>query len=101
VAIQREKLYTANTTESIHFRDPAGNQGQATLNITRIDHSLPQAIAVMYSPATTTNGNVLATLITDKPVTLLGSGRTPSGVIASGTQGDLALQRTKTFTDNT
>jgi glutamate dehydrogenase/leucine dehydrogenase len=90
----------------VQFTDLAGNQGHTLATITQIDTTQPQAIAVMYSPSTTTNGNVTATLITDKPVTVLGSGRTAfdaNGVViatpyeATG----VAISRQYEFTDNT
>jgi hypothetical protein len=93
--------FTGNGSYTFTFTDPAGNSGQATAIVDRIDTTPPHTTLLSYSPSTTTNGNVLATLVADEPITLLGSGRTPSGVIASGTQGDVALQRTKEFTDNT
>jgi hypothetical protein len=90
----------------VQFTDLAGNQGHTLATITHIDTTQPHALAIMYSPSTTTNGNVTATLITDKPVTVLNSGRVAfdaNGVViatpyeATG----VAISRQYEFTDNT
>jgi hypothetical protein len=86
VAIQWEKVFTTNTSEIVSFSDLAGNTGQTTATVNRIDKTSPQVLATIYTPATTTNGNVGVMIITDEPVTVLNSGRTATGVIASGTQ---------------
>jgi hypothetical protein len=75
----------------VDFIDEAINQGQATAIVDRIDTTAPQATLVMYSPATTTNGNVLATLLTDKIITK------PDGRDGPAT----GTMFTKTYTDTT
>jgi hypothetical protein len=65
---QRQKTFTGNTTENVIFTDEAGTQGMATVQIDRIDKLAPQALALMYSPSTLTNGKVKVTLLTDKRV---------------------------------
>jgi hypothetical protein len=57
------KTYTGNTTETVIFEDEEGMQGQAKVEITRIDKEAPVALAVVYTPSTAREVAVL--LFTD------------------------------------
>jgi hypothetical protein len=47
----RQKTFPANTTETVHFtEDINGTNGQASVNITRIDKTPPQATTLLYTP---------------------------------------------------
>jgi hypothetical protein len=76
VALQREKVFTTNTSEIVNYSDLAGNTGQTTATVNRIDTTAPQSISLTYAPATATNQDVVATLITNEPIQTP-SGRTP------------------------
>jgi hypothetical protein len=70
VSVETDFTFTGNGSHTFFFTDLAGNAASAVANVTRIDTSVPQALAVMYSPSTLTNGNVLATLYANEPVHL-------------------------------
>jgi hypothetical protein len=89
VAISREKVFSANATETVNFTDESSNVGQVTATVTRIDKVAPTILAIDYNPSTATNGNVTVLLATDEPLQL------PAGRAQIGT-----TSYTKTYTDN-
>jgi hypothetical protein len=86
----RQKTFTGNTTETVIFEDRVGNQGQATVAITRIDKVAPQALAVVYTPNTKTTGDVAVMLFMDKVVKPI-----------EGWAGGTGMMFSKIFTNNT
>jgi hypothetical protein len=62
------KTFDDNVVETITFRDEVGTTGQATVTITQIDKTAPQALTILYIPPTPTTGKVVATLFIDEPV---------------------------------
>jgi hypothetical protein len=80
------KTYDNNiTTTNINFYDLVGNAGSTEIEINRIDTEKPSIIDTNYNPATATSGDVIVTITANKPIQQL-TGRTATGVIASGTQ---------------
>lgn len=64
------KVFNANTTEALHFQDIAGNTSSTGFQITWLDNTAPYVISggLIYSPETFTSGNVLAQIITNRPI---------------------------------
>ena len=83
------KLFTSNDSETVTVYDKVGNHANISVNVNFIDKSKPN-LSVSYSPSTTTNQNVTATITSDKPV------REPSG----WTYGANNKTLTKLFTSN-
>jgi hypothetical protein len=75
VAISRQKVFVANTVETVQFEDESGNIGQASVDITRIDKTLPQVTTLLYTPNIATTSNVIAHLFLDEAVAPI-TGRT-------------------------
>ncbi|MGE5417143.1 MAG: hypothetical protein ACM3UZ_10465, partial [Acidobacteriota bacterium] len=61
--------FTDNGTFTFQYKDSAGNIGSSTATVTWIK-SGPTAASVSYSSTSATNANVVATLVTSKPVTI-------------------------------
>lgn len=75
--------FETNGTYTFEFVDAAGNKGSATAEASWIESPLPET-HIEYVPSTPTNGNVVATLVSDGDITV---------VNGDGTA-------THTFTDN-
>jgi hypothetical protein len=84
------RTFTGNTSLAVSLLDLVGNQTTTGITIDRIDKSVPEILLLAYDPSTLTNGNVVATLITNKPI------QQPIG--RSGTAPGNTF--TKTFTEN-
>ena len=74
------------------IKDKAGNTGATKTFGFTVDNTAPTVVDVQYSPATLTNGNVVATLTTDSDVTLTTGGWNAVGGSSTVFQ--------KTFTSN-
>lgn len=60
--------FTTTGSFTFHFHDDYGNTGSKLVTVDRIDKTAP-ILTLTYDPATSTNQDVLVTLITDEPVT--------------------------------
>jgi len=65
--------FTANESFTFEFKDAAGNAGSATATVANIDKTAPTA-TVAYSTTAPTNGNVVATITPNEPVTITNNG---------------------------
>jgi hypothetical protein len=92
-------VFDENGSWTWKFEDAVGHMGEATATITRIDTMEPEALLVLYTPTETTNGEVVATVVVNRPV-VVPEGRTAvdehSSLLASGT----SLVFAQTFTEN-
>lgn len=61
--------FTENGLFTFTFKDMAGNTGDATAYVNWIDKSVPAA-TISYTPATATNGSVVAKMTPSEPVTI-------------------------------
>jgi hypothetical protein len=81
------------------FEDAVGHTGEATAVVTWIDTMEPEALLVLYTPTETTNEEVTATVVVNRPVEVP-EGRTAvdehSSLLASGMSSVFA----QTFTEN-
>ncbi|MFC5451010.1 Ig-like domain repeat protein [Paenibacillus aestuarii] len=65
--------FTSNGTHTFVFQDAAGNQGELTATVDRIDKTPPVA-AIQYSETVMTRSDVRATVVADEPFTVIGNG---------------------------
>jgi hypothetical protein len=91
-ALQREKTYFENTTDTVHYINQAGNQDSTEVVVNNIDTDLHHP-EVAYSTTEWTNQNVVVTLTFDEEVTINTAGWTKNP--------QNPLQWSKTFTNNT
>jgi hypothetical protein len=65
-------VFTNNGDFTFQYSDPAGNTGNLTVTVDRIDKVLPVATSLTYSTSSLTNGTVLATLTLSEPGNVAG-----------------------------
>ncbi|MGE5416597.1 MAG: hypothetical protein ACM3UZ_07530, partial [Acidobacteriota bacterium] len=68
--------FSDNGSFTFQFKDEAGNSGTATAIVNWIDKTPPTA-TITYSPSTTTSSNVVATMTSSEPVTVINNDLVP------------------------